>query len=348
MSGWGSDPERHKRLFPMDIRPQAHEIIRTWAFYTIVKAWMHENAVPWYHAVISGWILDPDRKKMSKSKGNVVTPQHLLDEYSSDAVRYWAGRARLGTDTVFDTSVFKVGRRLTTKLFNATKFVIMQLDRVSATGEPNVADITVTLDIALVGNLRNVIQAASEAFDEFEYAAALQVAEDSFWAFCDDYLELVKVRSYAEQDNAERRSAIATLGWAIRTYLRLFAPFLPYVTDECWSWRFATEGRGASVHTAPWPAISEVSVVPATVDAAVFDAASEVLSKIRGAKTAAQKSLKTPVTGLIVVSSKERLDLLQQVLDDVLNGGNVDRAAVELTVGEPESKEHFGVDVQLA
>ena len=110
----------------MDLRPQSHEIIRTWAFYTIVKAHLHEGTIPWRHVAISGWVLDPDRKKMSKSKGNVITPMHLLDQYGADAVRYWSLSARLGTDTAFDEKVLKVGRRLVVKLFNASKFVLQQ------------------------------------------------------------------------------------------------------------------------------------------------------------------------------------------------------------------------------
>src|SRR5262249_49981758 len=122
VSHWGIDAARHARLFPADLRPQSHEIIRTWAFYTIAKAFLHSASVPWHHIAISGWILDPDRKKMSKSKGNVVTPEALLDENSSDAVRYWAARARLGVDTAFDAKLFAIGKRLATKIFNASRF----------------------------------------------------------------------------------------------------------------------------------------------------------------------------------------------------------------------------------
>ncbi len=175
VSKWGLDEARHQKLFPMDMRPQSHEIIRTWAFYTIVKAWMHEQQIPWKHVVISGWILDPDRKKMSKSRGNVVTPQHLLDEYSSDAVRYWTGRARLGVDTAFDDKVFKTGRKLVTKIFNASRFVLMQIADTEAS-ERSVSAITEPLDRAYVENLRGVISSATKAFDRFDYAAALQAA----------------------------------------------------------------------------------------------------------------------------------------------------------------------------
>ncbi|MFO0417756.1 MAG: valine--tRNA ligase, partial [Pseudomonadota bacterium] len=192
-SQWGLNPERHSKLFPMDMRPQAHEIIRTWAFSTIVKAWMHENEIPWRNIVISGWVLDPERKKMSKSKGNVITPDALLAEYSSDAVRYWAGRARLGSDTACDPAVFKIGSKLVVKLFNASRFVLMQLtDPV-----PGVDKIVHPLDRAMVSSLAEVVRGATSAFEQFEYAQALQLTEERFWHFCDHYVELVKGRSYS-------------------------------------------------------------------------------------------------------------------------------------------------------
>ncbi len=204
---------------------------------------MHEAEIPWRHIVISGWILDPDRKKMSKSKGTVVTPEQLLDEYSPDAVRYWAARARLGADTTFDAKVFKVGRRLCTKVFNASRFSFMQLDRVGASEQLLPLDeIQEPLDRAFVERLRDTVAHATRSLESFEYAGALQITEEVFWEFCDDYLELVKVRSYADEDGPARRSALATLQLALRTFLRLFAPFIPFVTEEVWSWRFACEG----------------------------------------------------------------------------------------------------------
>ena len=345
-SHWGIDPERHARLFPMDVRPQSHEIIRTWAFYTIVKAWMHSDEVPWHHVVISGWILDPDRKKMSKSKGNVVTPEDLLDEHSSDAVRYWAARARLGTDTAYDPGVFKVGKRLATKVFNASRFVLMQVERASEGGVPGVEAITEPLDLGMVERLRAVIGSATRSFDGFDYASALNVVEEAFWSFCDDYLELVKLRSYSDDDTPRRRSAIATLAWSLRAFLRLFAPFLPYVTEEVWSWRFAGPERERSVHTAPWPSSSEVAVVPEPEVAGVLDAAVEVLTKIRGTKTAAQKSLRWPVARLEVVGAET--DRRALVLDDVLRAGNVEPASVTVRGGEPPAGERFAVEVELA
>lgn len=346
-SHWGLDPQRHRALFPMDIRPQAHDIIRTWAFYTIVKAWMHERQIPWRHVVLSGWILDPDRKKMSKSKGNVVTPDALLLEWSSDAVRYWAARARLGTDTAFDPGVFKVGKRLATKVFNASRFVLGQLDRAGgATLEPG--HVTAPLDLALASRLKAVIEQATRFFDTFDYASALQTAEESFWHFCDDYLELVKLRSYAEDQPDGRRSALASLGLALKTYLRLLAPFLPYVTEEVWSWRFAGEGRNRSVHTSPWPTLAEWDAVAELPVAGAYEAAVEVMSKIRGAKTIGQKNLRWPVDSLEVTGSASDLAALQPVLGDLLLAGTVREGGLVLREGAGPDGEKFSVAVTLA
>ena len=347
-SHWGTDDERHKKLFPMDIRPQAHDIIRTWAFYTIVKAWMHSGEIPWYHVVLSGWILDPDRKKMSKSKGNVVTPDDLLVEYSSDAVRYWAARARLGTDTAFDPAVFKIGKRLSTKIFNASRFVFMQLEAAVGDGDnPGVESITEPLDLALVERMRTVIDQATRAFDSFDYATALQVIEDSFWSFCDHYLELVKLRSYAEEDTPGRRSALATLSWTLGAFLRLLAPFVPFVTEEVWSWRFADDGR-PSVHTADWPVIAEVEAVPHPDHEETYQAAVEVLTVIRGTKTKAQKSLRWLVSNLEIRGSERHREALSPVLEDVLRAGNVAADGVTVSDGMGLEGQRFEVIVELA
>ncbi|HSC89486.1 MAG TPA: valine--tRNA ligase, partial [Polyangiaceae bacterium] len=249
-SHWLLDDERHQKLFPADIRPQSHEIIRTWAFYTIAKAMLHEDSVPWHDVVISGWILDPDRKKMSKSQGNVITPMHLFDEHGVDAVRYWAASARLGADTAFDPQVFKIGRRLTTKLFNAAKFVLGH--------QGEVGPITHELDRAFVQKLRELVEKASRSYDDYNFAQALQDTESFFWThFTDTFLELAKPRAWRTADEgqkqyseAERSSAIAALRLGLSVLLRLFAPVLPYITEEIWSWAFAAESGQPSIHRA--------------------------------------------------------------------------------------------------
>jgi valyl-tRNA synthetase len=341
-SGWIMNTEQHKKLFPMDIRPQAHEIIRTWAFSTILKAWMHENEIPWRNVVISGWVLDPDRKKMSKSKGNVVTPDALLAEHSSDAIRYWAGRARLGADTACDPSVFKIGSKLVVKLFNASRFVLMQLhDPV-----PGIDAISHPLDRAMVSALAGVVRSATESFERFDYAQALQTVEEKFWHFCDHYVELVKGRSYNEGDPASRASAQAALFWCLKTFIRLFAPFMPYITEEVWSWRFAGSGRDALVHSTAWPSADEVKGIQG--DPQAFTAATEVLSVIRGTKTSAQKGQRWGVSCLKVCATQNDLELLTTVLDDVLRAGSVVDGATQLIAVDQTTETRFSVDVVLA
>ena len=349
LAGWPDDPDRQKKLFPSDLRPQAHEIIRTWAFYTIAKAWLHHQEIPWRHAAISGWILDPERKKMSKSKGNVVTPGDLLVEHSADAIRYWAGRARLGVDTAFDAKVFKLGRRLTTKLFNASRFALGQLERVGAdVRDIDVTVISVPLDVAYVARLRALVDHATQNFENFDYAAALQGLEERFWEFCDDYLELVKARSYSDEDSPERRSATTTLALALRTYLRLFAPYVPYISEEVWSWRFAGDGRDASIHTSAWPSLAETDAVAKPEHDAAFDCAIEVLGKIRSTKTQSQKSLRWPITEIKITGTKADCAALEPVMPDILRASNAPANSYSITEGPTSEVGKFEVAATLA
>jgi valyl-tRNA synthetase len=286
---------------------------------------------------------------MSKSKGNVVTPEDIIDDFSADGVRYWAARARLGTDTAYDPGVFKVGKRLVTKVFNASRFVLMQMERAIGDGElPGPEHISEKLDLAFVNRLRTVIEQATDAHAIFDYAAALQITEEAFWWFCDHYLELVKLRSYSDEDTPERRSAIATLGWGLDAFLRMLAPFLPYVTEEVWSWRFSGDDGRRSVHSSQWPSSDEIAAVPYPEVRGGFDAAVEVMTKIRGAKTTAQKSLRWPVSRLEIVGSQENRDALALVLDDVLRAGNVEEGATTVTDGDAPEGERFTITIELS
>ncbi|MCL4124847.1 UNVERIFIED_CONTAM: hypothetical protein GTU68_064424 [Idotea baltica] len=344
-SNWEQDSDKHKKVFPMDIRPQAHEIIRTWAFSTIVKAWMHEDTIPWKNIVISGWILDPDRKKMSKSKGNVVVPDEILEKYSSDAVRYWAARARLGVDTAYDESLFKIGGKLTTKLFNASKFVLMQIESADTDlNNINLDDITVELDCALISNMKTVIEESTKAFDNFEFANALGIIEDSFWNFCDNYLELVKSRSYTETNSPERRSAISALGWTLKTYLKLFAPFMPYITEEIWAHSFKAESD--SIHTAEWPSTSEIEKVVTPSYPLGYDLAVDLISKIRASKSSSQKSLKWEVEKLEITCKDNEEKAIQAILKDLINAGNIKDNGVLFDIND--KSDNISVDVKLS
>jgi valyl-tRNA synthetase len=333
---WICDADRHRKLFPMDIRPQSHEIIRTWAFYTIVKAYMHEREVPWRNVVISGWILDPDRKKMSKSQGNVVTPEPLLDQFGADSVRYWAARARLGIDTAYDEQVFKVGKRLCTKLFNASKFAIGQFSSVDgALLDP--ARITCETDRAFVAELRPLIERATVAFDEFDYAQALMLTEEFFWGtFCDNYLEIAKPRSYDEGSTEGRISAAATLRLLHRAMVRMLAPYLPYLAEEVWHWCYANDaGMDDSVHRSPWPSQEELAAVPPPKNPLTYEATAAVLDEVRRAKAAANLSMKAPVKQVTVKGKPDALKAVEATLDDVRRMLQIEE--VLLVEGAPET-----------
>ncbi len=277
-------------VFPMDVRPQAHDIIRTWLFATIVRSYYEHGSVPWHNAAISGWILDPERKKMSKSKGNVVTPEDVVKEHSSDAVRYWAASMRLGTDAAYDVGQMKVGRRLAIKVLNASKFA---LSFGSVSGDLTDA-VTDELDRSMLAGLRDVVAKATAGFEGWDYTRSLEVTETFFWSFCDDYLELVKDRAYGSRGEAGAASARAALRIALDALLRLLAPFLPYVTEEVWSWF-----HDGSVHVAAWPTPAELGTGG---DVAVLPAVGAALSGVRKAKSDARLGMRAEVTALTLLA----------------------------------------------
>ncbi len=321
-AGWPDDDALSRRLLPMDLRPQSHEIIRTWAFYTIARAWMLDGQVPWRNVAVSGWVVDPERRKMSKSKGNAVTPAGLIERWGADAVRYWSARARLATDTVYDESVFQVGKRLVTKLFNAGKLIVGRLEGAEAL---SLEDVTAPLDRAHLALLASTVRETTALMEEFETAAALEAVERWFWSgLCDNYLELTKTRAYAAD-----RSALAAWSLSLSAALRLFAPFVPYVTEEVWSWRFGADG--SSVHRAPWPREEEFAAEGA--DTAVFEAAVEVLAQVRRYKAEAKVSVRTPVEAITVTGPPALLEALRPALTDVLSAGAVGQAELRPSDG---------------
>ncbi|MFO7975472.1 MAG: class I tRNA ligase family protein, partial [Candidatus Hydrogenedentota bacterium] len=342
-SKWATDPERHKKLFPMDIRPQSHEIIRTWAFYTIVKAYLQENQVPWHNVVISGWILDPDRKKMSKSHGNVVTPEPLLDQFGADSVRYWAARARLGVDTAYDEQVFKVGKRLCTKLFNASKFAVGRFQSIDS-AQLGADKITREVDRAVVAKLRDTVVRATDSLHEFDYAQALMLIEDFFWkTFCDNYLELAKPRTYDDELTEGRLSAAATLRLLHRAIVRLFAPYLPFLCEDVWHWSYSgDEDMHDSVHGSPWPSEAELYAVAHPSDAKTFDVAVAIIEAVRKAKAEANLSMKAPVQTVAVSATPEILELVKAAQDDIVLMLNIE--TFETSEGKPEQGD---VDVNV-
>jgi len=325
--GWPDDPDLFARTFPMDLRPQAHDIIRTWLFDTVLRSHLEHDSLPWKNAAISGWVLDPDRKKMSKSKGNVVTPLALLEEHGSDGVRYWAASGRPGTDTAFDPSQMRVGRRLAIKLLNASKFAL-------GAAEPQGA-VVAPVDQAMLRSLAALVEEATEAFEAYDYARALQRTESFFWRFCDDYLELVKGRRYGDQGPEGAASANSALAAALSVLLRLLAPFLPFVTEEVWSW-----WQERSIHQAAWPTSAELlslvadnSEATRQIDQAAYEWATEVLFEVRKQRSEAKQPLKVPITMVTVRAQRRQVGLMPIVENDLKSALRVQ--VFIASVGEP-------------
>jgi valyl-tRNA synthetase len=337
---WGEGDGLFERVFPMDLRPQGHDIIRTWLFSTVVRSHYEFGCAPWSNAALSGWILDPDRKKMSKSKGNVVTPMELLDTYGTDAVRYWAASARPGVDAAFSEDQMKVGRKLANKLLNVTKFVL-QFGAPSASGSGTILDaVTAPIDRSMLARLDEVVAEATTAFEEYDYARALDRTESFFWWFCDNYVELVKGRTYDEGDAAGADSAKFALRTALEAVQRLFAPVLPFAAEEAWSW-----WHDSSVHTAEWPTALGAPGDPVG-DPRLADVSVEVLTQVRRAKTEAKQSQRATVARLVVTAPAAvhaaleagRPDLLDAGSIDeliVLDGGGADVISTAVTLAEP-------------
>jgi len=335
VTGWERDADLFAKTFPMDFAPEAHDIIRTWVFSRVVRAHLENGVLPWKRAAISGFVTDPDRKKMSKSKGNTVVPTEIIDQFGADAVRWRAAMARPGMDSPFDKAQMKVGRRLAMKILNASKFVL-------GFGEGGqVCDITNPADLSMLAGLRQLIAEATEAFDKFNYTAALEVCEQFFWTFCDDYLELIKERAYDSEgaDNAGALSARTALRLALDVMLRLFAPFLPFVTEEVWSW-----WKDGSVHTSSWPTADEV---PATGDVDLMSDVSAALVELRGVKSTHKVPMRTPILSARISAPASVIANLKAVESDLAKVSKTesltflaegDELILEAELGEPPAK----------
>ncbi len=318
--GWVTDPELFDLVFPYSLRSQGQDIIRTWLFSTVLRAELEEGMVPWKNAGTSGFIVDPDRKKMSKSKGNVVTPKGMLDEHGSDAVRYWAASSRLGTDAAFDPQnpkQIKIGRRLAIKVLNAAKFVYS----FPLPANTDAGAITEPLDVDMLAELNSIIETATTALDEFDHAKALEVTEKYLWTFCDDYMELVKERAYGASTAEGQASAALALRTAIEVLVRLLAPYLPFATEEVWSWT-----HDESVHTTAWPTTADTGVTAAP--SGLLGAVSAALIGIRRAKTDAKASQKSDVVSATIAGPA----ILELGLADLAAVGRI--ASVEFVESE--------------
>lgn len=323
VGGWERDQDLFERVYPMDLRPQGQDIIRTWLFSSVVRSHLENKVLPWKNATISGWILDPDRKKMSKSKGNVVTPMDLLVEHGSDAVRYWAASARLGTDAAFEVGQMKIGRRLAIKVLNASKFVLAFGGGEGSEIVLDPAAVTVQLDRSMLAGLAGVVEQSTAALEAYDHTRALELTETYFWTFCDDYLELVKDRAYgggaaAGDLSPETTSARTALAIALDTMLRLLAPYVPFATEEVWSW-----WREGSVHRAPWPVAEPLHAAGAGADPADLAAAGHALAVLRKVKSEAKASMRTPILAASLALPADARSAVESAVDDIKAAGRV-------------------------
>ncbi len=333
--------DRHEKLFPADLRPQAHEIIRSWAFYTIVKSYLHEGKLPWYNLMISGWCLASDKTKMSKSKGNVITPVKLIEEKGSDVVRYWSANSALGADTAYSEDLLGVGKKLVNKLWNAAKFAAIHLDKIDINNKSEQLNfVYCTFDKWILTKLSRTISKAAKEFEHYEYAKALAAIDNFFWKdFCDNYLEISKARAYGNEknikdflpklDNAEIKksslSAAYTINFILDNLLKLYAPFLPHITEELFSLIFPDKHKEIiSIHKKnTWPKFQYncpddlLSQAEKTID---------IIDFIRKDKSDHNFSLKKDCSVEIFA---ENFNLNEYLINDLILVGNIKNLQIE-------------------
>jgi len=339
------DKQRHEKLFPADMRPQAHEIIRTWAFYTIAKAMLHEDKIPWKNLMISGWCLAADKTKMSKSKGNVITPQTLIEEKGADVVRYWASASNLGADIAYSEELFKIGGKLITKLFNASKFVAQNFADLTSQPSTVKQDVSKNIineksDLWILSRLNQTIAKVEQEFEQFEYAKARQAVEDFFWNdFCDNYLEIVKVRSYglnaekykeinlSEEQKVQiisgQQSGLFALYHCLEALLKLFSPFIPHITEELYQSIFLaiSPNKLTSIHQrGSWCKLENYILDKEALEIGAI--MKEVIFNIRKFKSDNNLSMKTPIKQFFI-NTKINISTVITDLQNVCNTAEI-------------------------
>jgi len=334
-----SEEDVQQKLYPMSLRPQAHDIISFWLFNTVVKAHLHYNSLPWHDVMISGWALDPHGKKMSKSKGNVIAPQAMIDKYSADALRFWAGGCKLGDDLPFQEKDLVTGKKTVTKLWNACKFALMHLEDYTPGDAPDLEEV----DKWILSEMNKLIAHCTESFDKYEYSRIKQEVDKFFWkTICDNYLEIVKDRLYNPDSRGKeaRKSGQHTLYLLLLNTLKLFAPIMPFITEELYQVYFKQHEGAKSIHVSSWPVAEEtddsLKLVGETVLYAV-DAA-------RKAKTEKQVSLRTPIKKFVIKSKLSKVEF-KKIYADIKAATN----ALELSFEQipAESKIDFEHEIEL-
>lgn len=309
-----SDLVDNKIQIPYSLRPNAHDIIRTWAFYTIVQAYLHEEKIPWNDIVISG-VVSLGGEKMSKSKGNVINPKDVLENYCADAMRYWAAGSKLGSDLDYQEKDLVTGKKLVNKILNASRFVFMNLEGYDGKARPEKLEKVDELFLTKVGLL---VKRTTEAFEQYEYSKAKKEVDDFFWqTFCDNYLEIVKTRVYKGEGDA-KLSAQYTLYNGLLTIVKLFAPIIPFITEEIYQNHYKEIEGDKSIHLSKWP--GEQSFGQDDLDDVhKFNVLVGVLSQVRQKKTENQKAMNSEC---VISLESKIIEELEDLLSDLKNVTN--------------------------
>ncbi len=318
----------NKIKIPYSLRPQAHDIIRTWAFYTIVKSLYHEKKLPWENIMISGFVTLKG-EKMSKSKGNVINPKEVMDKYGADALRFWAAGSKLGEDLEYSEKDILAGKKLVTKLLNASNFVFMNMKDYDGKKPKKLEKI----DELFLNELNRVIYTTTSRFEEYDYSKAKFNAEEFFWEFCDNYLEIVKWRVY-NGNKQQKESAFYTLYQSLLTILKLISPIMPFITEQIYQEYFRKNEKDKSIHISEWPGWNEKRQwLDRKITAKFIRFANEwfllkdLISKIRSQKTENKK----PMNSEIILSLDEKTySALKELLEDLKHVAN----AKEIKEGE--------------
>lgn len=337
------DSARHQKLFPVDLRPQSHEILRTWAFYTILKAHLHQDILPWHSIMVSGWCLAENRHKMSKSQGNVLLPAPILAQYGADIIRYWSSTAKLGSDTAYSEDVMNTGKRLVNKLWNAAKFAGAHFDKLQPADKVAQHAVRQTkicrqFDQWLVNKITDLTCKVTAEMENYQYAGAMQLIEQFFWqVFCNNYLEIVKVRIYNADnlDEPGQYSAILALYHCLEILLKLLAPFMPYLTEEIYQHLYSS--HALSIHSqGNWP---QLTTCQFSLDPAGPERVIAILDLVRKSKANKNLSIKAAIDVLEIYQALLSDDLTKD-LANVTSAGQINF----ITESIPEDCNHLKGD----
>lgn len=331
-------------FLPMSMRPQAHDIIRTWAFDTIVKSWMHHQQIPWHDIVISGHVLSTEKSKISKSQGNSpLEPENLLKAYPADVIRYWAAGAQLGTDTAFAENQFKIGQRLVVKLWNACLFIKEH----ACKGDLN--NLQNPVNRWIMHQASETFAAYTKAFNEYHFHKALECVERFFWQdWCDNYLELIKDQffnptQYTPELIKETRAVLYAIGFEL---LQWYAPFLPYVTEAIYQELYKVDFKTNSLHQTLYISGNNIHHYPHALT--TTEVLLKVVQQVRKLKTDATLSLKTDLSKLTVICSPEahqQLMMVEKIIAGVARATHIEYrlSSVEATSEELQLIEDNGI-----